>query len=131
MMFESYNVFQRITMFTYIVNQVLNTKTRYYSWRNKMMHISLDEVQFHANRLVWTSLPLSLAAGIGAIVLLNLCLCKWINKLANQDWNIAKRIFYLLSSNKHSAKYRNSNRTFEPEQKLSNHAPTVKVLFPV
>ena len=85
-------------MFTYIVSQVLNIKTRYYSWRNKTMHISLDEVQFHANRLVWTSLPLSLAAGIGAIVLLNLCLCKWINKLANQDLNIAKRIFYLLSS---------------------------------
>lgn len=58
-----------------------------------MMHISLDEVQFYANRLVLTGLPLSLAAGIGAIVLLNLYLRKRINKLANQDWNKVKRIF--------------------------------------
>jgi len=74
-------------------------------------------------------IPLSLAAGIGTLVLLHFYIRKWVNKLTRQNGNIAGRIFYLLSSNKHSSKFLCKICTTELENKLCNYAPTVKELL--
>jgi hypothetical protein len=81
------------------------------------------EAQFYANRLLWIGVPLSLAAGIGTLVLLNFYIRKWVNKLARQNGNIVGRIFYLLSLNKDSSKFRCTSCT---TGLVCNNAPAVK-----
>lgn len=92
------------------------------------MLLSLDEAQFYANRLLWIGVPLSIAAGIGTLVLLNFYIRRWVNKLNRQNRNIVGRIFYLLSSNKHSSKFRCTSCTTEVENRACNNTPSLKEL---
>ncbi len=95
------------------------------------MQISLYEAQFYASRLVWVGLPLSLAAGIGALVLLNFYIRKCVNKLASQKRNIAGKIFHLLSANNHRSKYCCPRRNLRPDHQSCNGFPVVKKVLPV
>ena len=90
------------------------------------MQLSLDDAQFFANRLVLMGIPLLLAAGVGALLLLSFYIRKRVNKLTRQDLNIVRKILCLLSLEKHSSRYRCTSCRIEAELKSCNHDPTAK-----